>query len=181
MLAKPYSLQRLSQALIPQLQGSTAGCCPALWFDLAEEAKQMQEDDDDDGYTGQPEDDIAQHAQLRRLMAKLNRAGIELSRWLPPLRPAHHAAASEMIKLAAVTNPVRMAPRLALSAASRAAVTASATRFSASCCDRPARSGPGRPDLELTSHRPRSISPGCARSPPAPHHCPYLTLPDGKR
>ena len=69
----------------------------------------------------------------RRWSPKSNLAGMDLSRWSPPFIAAHHAAPSESTRLAAVTKPVRIAARLALSAAWRAALTASLTRLSASC------------------------------------------------
>jgi hypothetical protein len=75
---------------------------------------------------------------------------IDLSRWLPPCSAAHHAAASAINKLTAVTRPVRVAPRRTVPAASRvtrfASARVSSTRFCASCGASPiaaTRAGPG--------------------------------------
>src|SRR5262245_10911798 len=113
-----------------------------------EQAEQVQQNNDKDRDTREPKDDITQHVdnflQLARMLRprfrpKANLAGTELSRCCPPRMAAHQAAPNEMIRLAAVTNPVRIAALRALSAASRAAEKASLTRRSASCCERPER------------------------------------------
>src|SRR5262245_65653772 len=105
----------------------------------------MQENDHDDRYACQPKDDVAEHCYLFQVVGrtgrgpKSNLAGIDVSRCCPPFIAAHQAAAKERIRPAAVTKPARTAARLALSAAARAAFTASSTRFSASCCEMPER------------------------------------------
>src|SRR5688572_18087341 len=107
-------------------------------------ADEVQQDDDDDRHAGQPQDDVAEHGggllqATGRRVANTKWAGTDASRCCPPFSAAHQAAAKAMIRPAAVTKPVRTAARLALSAAARAALTASSTRRSASCWEMPER------------------------------------------